>query len=224
LDFFFGQPNKVLFMFEDEKLPTGWSSDFTLTKEKGEVLAFFQKEREEYEEAEKRLQAERQLKKKGREMTGQDFLSAVIDGDAMAVSLFIQVGFSANTEDKAGISVLHWAVRKNHLDIVSFLLEAGADVNLRSKDRGHTPLMDASLYGSQAMLELLLNYKPELNVASGDGQTALILLMGRDKEDLCLTLLKAGADPEIADKLGMSARGYAGLFGKKKVLEYLESV
>jgi hypothetical protein len=221
LGFFYGQSKKVLFMLEDQLLPTLWASDFTLVKDFQEAIAFFRRERNAYEEQEKRHQAEKQLRKRGRELTRQDFVSAVIDGDGMSVSLYIQVGFSANSEDKAGISVLHWAVRKNHVEITAFLLEAGANVNLRSQDRGHTPLMDAAIYGNKAMLDLLLQHKPDLDVQSSDGQTALVLMMGRDKEDLVLDLLQAGANPDIPDKLGMSARGYAGLFGKKKVLEYL---
>lgn len=46
----------------------------------------------------------------------------------------------------------------------------------------------------------------------------MILSVGRREADIVEMLVKHGADYNIKDGLGMSALGYAKLFGDKKIL------
>ena len=42
---------------------------------------------------------------------------------------FISIGIDVNMKDQYGYSLLHKAVREEHINIVEFLIENGADVN-----------------------------------------------------------------------------------------------
>jgi ankyrin repeat protein len=52
--------------------------------------------------------------------------------------------------DQAGMAHLHYAVRSHSTEIMKYLIDKGAQVNLKSKD-GKTPLHYASSVESAAM-------------------------------------------------------------------------
>ena len=88
------------------------------------------------------------------------------------------------------------------------LLMFGADVN--SRDDGETGLYWASYQGKKASAELLLA-QPKIkvdNVTTG-GSTALMAAARQGHVELVLMLLKAGADPKIANKEGETAMSIA---------------
>jgi ankyrin repeat protein len=66
---------------------------------------------------------------------------------------------------------------------------------------------------------VLINAGADANIQSKDGQTALIVAVGADEEGTVEVLLKAGANPDIADHMGMSARKYASLFRKTVLMD-----
>jgi ankyrin repeat protein len=63
----------------------------------------------------------------------------------------------------------------------------------------------------------------DVNLRSKDGQTALIVAVGAGEEKMAEALLKAGADPDISDSLGASARKYAVLFHRSSMLALFET-
>ena len=64
----------------------------------------------------------------------------------------------------------------------------------------------------------------KLDVRSKSGQTALILAVGRQTEDIALVLIESGADIHIKDDLGMTAKKYAELFKLQHVLSFIDKV
>jgi ankyrin repeat protein len=50
-------------------------------------------------------------------------------------------GASYDTKDKAGCSVIHYAIDGGNLDAIQWLLIDGIDVNLRDTTSGWTPLL-----------------------------------------------------------------------------------
>ena len=64
----------------------------------------------------------------------------------------------------------------------------------------------------------------DLDIKSSAGQTALILAVGRKKEDIASLLIKAGASVSVTDTLGMSAEKYARLFNLFSVIKLIEEV
>jgi hypothetical protein len=136
--------------------------------------------------------------------------------------LFTAAGIDVNCRDAAGTPMLCMAARHNRKELLEWLLAEGADVNAVSKDRGYTAVMDAVWKMNTAIVKILLAKKPDLNVISRDGQSALVLAVGTGSEEICRLLAENGADPAVKDALGMSAVEYARLFKKDSIAAALE--
>lgn len=158
----------------------------------------------------------------GLEIGIKDLIEMVSEGDTMAAEQFLKAGFSLDSCDKNGVSLLNIAVRKGNLKIVSLLINNGANINIVSGDRGNTPVMDAAAEGYTEILTKLIRSGAELNLKSKSGQTALILAVGCKAEDAALVLIESGADIDIKDDLGMHAKKYAELFKLKRVLSIMD--
>jgi len=156
--------------------------------------------------------AREQLVEKGFSCTEHGFVEAVRQADPVATNLFLQAGFSADSCDSRGVSVLSHAVRAQLPLLAEILLASGADVNKLACDRLYSPLMDAVQKNDFAMASLLLSKGADLSLRSRDGQTALVIAVGQGSQEIVALLLRHGADPAIKDNLGMDACGYARLF------------
>lgn len=189
-----------------------------------ETLETFMRTEKERYSADKKIQwAREQLMDRGISCFPESFFSVIASGDTDAVKLFLDAGYSPALQDARGIPALSLAVRSQFPDMVRLLLDAGAAVDDVSSDRGYSPLMDAVQKGDEVMCRLLLDAGAAVNLASKDGQTALILCAGRGDEHISALLYEHGADPLVKDKLGMSALGYATLFGNQKLLDLFNS-
>jgi uncharacterized protein len=168
---------------------------------------------------EQAARARAELERSGISFSEEAFCETVREGEVKAVRLFLEAGYSPNIRDKNGVPVLSLAVRNQHGSVVKMLIQAGADVNVISDDRGNTPLMDAAAVGSLEFLGELVDAGADTDVASKNGQTALILAVGQNALPLVERLVAAGADAAIEDNLGMSAAKYAKLFNQSEILE-----
>lgn len=203
--------------------PEGWKGRFNLFKEFSVFMDRLYEEKVRWEQFLDRVDAKGQILERGRDVTNSSLVEAIEEGDIGCVQLFLRAGFSPNLTNKSGVPLICLATRKAHNSIVKLLAEHGADVNLKSRDRENTALMDAAAEGNLDLLATLIRLGADLNQVSRNGQTALVLAVGKGADDVALMLLKAGADPEITDKLGMSAKTYAHLFKRTAVLELLEA-
>lgn len=147
----------------------------------------------------------------------------VRDGDTKAVELFLKAGFHPDIRDKYGVPLLCLSARGKHLAVASLLLERGAQLDLQSEDRGYSPLMDAAQAGSADLVKLFLGKGADPNLKSKDGQTALVVAVGRNDAEVAHLLVEGGADPDEADKLGLSARKYAALFKNPAILSLFDA-
>ncbi|KAK1306004.1 E3 ubiquitin-protein ligase XBAT33 [Acorus calamus] len=107
--------------------------------------------------------------------SGERLVSAARDGDLVEAKMLLEFNpCLAKYSTFGGLnSPLHFAAAKGHNEIVSLLLENGADVNSRNYC-GQTPLMQACRYGHWEVVQTLLLYKS--NVSRADylsGRTAL---------------------------------------------------
>lgn len=77
--------------------------------------------------------------------------------------------------DAEGMSALHWAARRNHIEMMRVMLDAGADINIAEdseKMSGTTPLHIACIYGNIEMVKLLMEYGADDSIMNVSGNTA----------------------------------------------------
>lgn len=199
-------------------VPGYWKNLLHVCPDFGSLVQALEAERQRWSVFLARLEAKGKLVERGMEPTNSAFLEAVEKGDQGSCELFLQAGFSPDLTNKKGVSVLCQAVRSVHLGVVRVLLDGGADVNLRSRDRDNSPLMDAAAEGLVEIVAELLGRGADLTGVSRNGQNALVLAIGKGAQDVAGLLLEAGCDPFVADKLGMNACQYAQLLGRKDFL------
>jgi ankyrin repeat protein len=119
----------------------------------------------------------------------------------------------------SGISVLHLSVHYNQKDLFEFLMASGANFNVKDYT-GNTPLHFAVFRQTLWALKHLA-LCANINEKNKSGETPLLLIcklsqyiseIPIDTSDFVFesinTLLRAGADPNITDKLGRSPLFY----------------
>ena len=136
--------------------------------------------------------------------------------------LFFTAGIDPDSFTDTGVPLLCVASRCDNMEQIKWLLEKGADINVISKDRGYTPVMDAVWRKDYDIAKLLIEKGADLSVMSSEGQSILVLAVGNENAKIVELLLENGADPDIKDSMGMSARGYANLFKKEEIMKLME--
>lgn len=108
-----------------------------------------------------------------------------------------------NCRDTAGrnSTPLHLAAGYNNLEVVEFLLAAGADVNAQDKG-GLIPLHNASSYGHVDVAALLIRHGTSVNAVDKWGYTPLHEAAQKGRTQLCSLLLAHGANPLTRNEEG----------------------
>ncbi len=144
---------------------------------------------------------------------GYQFLEAVKDRDGeKATDMLNKPGTQVvNSRDlTSGDTGLHMVVARGDGLWVRFLLQRGADPNIRNK-RGLTPLQLATALGFSDGVEALIKGGANVNIADQTGETPLIAAVHARNTALVRMLLDKGADPDRNDNSGRSARDYMEL-------------
>lgn len=152
---------------------------------------------------------------------GYKFLEAVKDrdGDA-ATDMLNEPGTQViNTRDiTSGDTGLHLVVTRRDVLWVRFLLQRGANPNIRN-NQGVTPLQLATRMGFIEAAEELLKKGADVNVADSQGETPLISAVHQRNVELVRMLLGQGGDPDHNDNSGRSARDYMELMSGNSLLK-----
>jgi ankyrin repeat protein len=145
-------------------------------------------------------------------------------GKVEAAKVLIAHGASLDAGDSwRGQTPLMWATAEGHPEVMRVLIEAGADVNARStiiawerqrtsepRDKwlppgGLTPLLFAAREGCVECAMVLLSSGANPNIVDPDQYTALIIALINGHFDVAGTLIDAGADLDMQDKVGRTA-------------------
>ncbi len=160
-------------------------------------------------------------------------------GTAEAVKAMLAHGADANAkEGSQDQTALMWAAAENHADVISELISGGADVAARSRlvpapepfivkvpssfgqnfpktvrfrksSGGFTPLLFAAQKGGIESARLLLEAGADINYATDEEGSALVIATAAGHEDFALFLLDKGADPNMKDGWGVAPLHYA---------------
>lgn len=140
-----------------------------------------------------------------------NFLKAVRDKDgAKATELLDKPGNTLiTTRDRdTGETALHIAVRRSDATWVGFLLGRGADAGARDRDGNNALLLAAQQRWGEGV-RIFIVIKAALNEQNRLGETALQTAVQNRDIDIVKQLVDAGANPDLNDNSGRSARAIA---------------
>jgi surface polysaccharide O-acyltransferase-like enzyme len=146
------------------------------------------------------------LTREARMMHAQDpskknpLIRAILSGDQSAVIRQLDMGTSVNEADPAyGLSPLCWASLSGNDQMVSLLLERGADLKWKDAD-GNTPLHHAALFCHPSTVRLLLEHGADPSVRDKAGSTPLglcAMMLQWKRESGAKLGLQLPAEPEL---------------------------
>jgi ankyrin repeat protein len=92
-------------------------------------------------------------------MTAVDdrLLKAASAGDLLGVSEALELGAHVNAKDEYNNTSLNWAALWGHGEVVTKLLDAGADIENKGSGGGMTPLANAASRGHFEVAQVLLD-------------------------------------------------------------------
>ncbi|KAL1505978.1 hypothetical protein ABEB36_005419 [Hypothenemus hampei] len=117
-------------------------------------------------------------------------------------------------------SALTLACYKGHLDMVRFLLEAGADQEHKT-DEMHTALMEASMDGHVEVARLLLDSGAQVNMPTDSFESPLTLAACGGHVDLAMLLIERGANIEEVNDEGYTPLMEAAREGHEEMVHLL---
>ncbi|KAF5632503.1 ankyrin repeat [Fusarium tjaetaba] len=126
-----------------------------------------------------------------------------------------------NAQDKSGWAALHMAIWEDYRNTVSFLLEEGADLTLKTSD-GWTPLLTATPRYLD-MVRIILRYRDkrdiQLEADYEEGYTALLEASRKSQLATTRILIEAGANRKAQDKYGRTGLHLASKTGYVDMLK-----
>ncbi len=138
-----------------------------------------------------------------------------------AARALIDAGADVNMKDRINDSAYLYAGARGHLDILKMTLAHGAD--LQSVNRyGGTALIPAAERGHVETVQQLIDAGVAVDHVNKLGWTALLEAVilgdgGYPYQEIVSILLNAGADPNLADKNGVTALQHAQKRGYREV-------
>ncbi len=156
-------------------------------------------------------------------------LISYVDNPVM-LDLVIEAGIDVNAFYNGVPLIAHFSFRP---DLGPLLVQRGADVNVRfSNNIGEniTPLMQATSWGNEFAVKLLISSGADLNATSASGNTALhYIFEGQEisshAEEIIKLLFLGGLDRTIKNDRGMTALDMAIQRGaNKEIIEALNTI
>jgi ankyrin repeat protein len=133
---------------------------------------------------------------------GTEIADAAMKGNKEAVRALLQRQADVNAPQLDGTTALHWAARRDDVDIADLLIVAGANVSAANRE-GVTPLQLAALNGSAAMIEALVRAGADPNAPlTASNDTALMMASRTGRPDAVRVLLASVAKVDARETWG----------------------
>ena len=140
-----------------------------------------------------------------RALRAADLPAAAIAGDTEAVGKLIEAGLPLESVDAQGATALIRACGLGHLGIVQQLLGAGANTEFAAAATGATALSAAVSARRDEIVGVLIGRGIDVDHRLPGGGTALMIAAALGFPEITERLLKAGANPNLADEKGTTA-------------------
>lgn len=120
-------------------------------------------------------------------------VAAARQGQIDVVRALLKQKADVNTPQQDGTTALHWAVERNHEEMVTLLVGAGANANA-ANSFGVTPLSLACRNGDATIVSILLRSGANPATALRTGETPLMTAARTGRVEAVKVLIEAGAD------------------------------
>lgn len=146
-------------------------------------------------------------------------LSAINNNNQLFIKTQMQAGLKPDHRINSE-TLLMIAAREGKYELVSLLVEKGADVNAKSS-KGHNAMSFSSRYGHLRIVQYLLNHGAEVNISNNNNWTPLLKAARGGHLEVVDYLLAHDADIRSRNSGGLDAVALARRYGHKKVVKYL---
>ena len=147
---------------------------------------------------------------------------AVSKGRIEEINTLIETGTDVNASDQSGETPLHSASYACKPEVVSMLLNRGADLDACDIETGVRPLHKAAQKGCVQACELLIRHGAAMDAQTREGATALHLAARAGHTDLVAVLLKYHANHTLQDEQEHTAMQCALQSGHMEIATRIE--
>lgn len=154
--------------------------------------------------------------------TDEEIIAFIESGDFQTIKKLIEsksldVNYNLEIDEYFKSTPLIQAIEYKQTDIINYLLENNADVNLAL---GYsTPLIEA-MYDEE-LVRKLIDLGADVNLPAKSGFTPLMASAGRNNIAIAELLIEKGADIEAKDDDGINALVYASTYNNEEMVKFL---
>lgn len=148
----------------------------------------------------------------------QDVFESARAGDTIALrAAFDMNPDTLNSKNEHGFTPIILATYRNQFETVKWLIRNGADNSLNSPEG--IALHGACYKGNLEIATFLIDNGSDINSIGGRGASPLIYAVMSENIELVRMLLERGADKNIRDDSGFTAKEYAERMKAKEITE-----
>ncbi|XP_063436849.1 protein fem-1 homolog A-like [Mytilus trossulus] len=144
----------------------------------------------------------------------QKLLTAAENGNIKEVELCVKNRANLECRNSIGLTPLMLAAKYGHLEVVTYLVTHGSQLEATSTLAGLTPLMLAAKYGHLEVVTYLVTHGSQLEATSTlTGMTPLMWAAVRGHLEVVTYLVTHGSQLDATSKYGETALHHAAQFG-----------
>ena len=154
--------------------------------------------------------------------TDKEIISFIESGDFQTIKKLIEsksldVNYNLDIDEYSKSTPLIQAIKYKQTDIINYLLENNADVNLTL---GYSTPLTEAMY-DEKLVRKLIDLGADVNLPTESGFTPLMASAGRHNIAIADLLIEKGADIEARDDDDINALVYASTYNNEEMVKFL---